>query len=71
MLTFRSISALTKYLKKFSGAEVKIGFVPTMGSLHDGHISLIDKSIKKLDYCSFNFLNPTQFNDIRPPGISC
>ena len=64
MLTFRSISALTKYLKKFSDAEAKIGFVPTMGSLHDGHISLIDKSIKKSSITVVSiFLNPTQFND--------
>ena len=73
MLTFRSISALTKYLKKFSGAELKIGFVPTMGSLHNGHISLIDKSIKKSSITVVSiFLNPTQFNDNKDlPGISC
>lgn len=66
MLTFRSISALTKYLKKFSDTEVKIGFVPTMGSLHNGHISLIDKSIKKSSITVVSiFLNPTQFNDHR------
>ena len=64
MLTFRSISSLTKYLKKFSDIEVKIGFVPTMGSLHNGHISLIDKSIKKSSITVVSiFLNPTQFND--------
>ena len=64
MLIFRSISALTKYLEKFSDSESKIGFVPTMGSLHEGHISLIDKSIGKstLSVVSI-FLNPTQFND--------
>ena len=64
MLIFRSISALTKYLDKFSDSEAKIGFVPTMGSLHDGHISLIDKSIRKSTLTVVSiFLNPTQFND--------
>ena len=64
MLTFRSISALTKYLEKLSDSEVKIGFVPTMGSLHKGHISLIDKSIQKSTITVVSiFLNPTQFND--------
>lgn len=64
MLIFRSISALTKYLEKFSDSESKIGFVPTMGSLHDGHISLIDKSILKSTITVASiFLNPTQFND--------
>ena len=66
MLTFRSISALTKYLDKFSDSEAKIGFVPTMGSLHEGHISLIDKSIRKSTITVVSiFLNPTQFNDYK------
>ena len=64
MLIFRSISALTKYLEKFSDSESKIGFVPTMGSLHEGHISLVDKSIRKSTLTVVSiFLNPTQFND--------
>ena len=64
MLIIRSISALTKYLDKFSDSEATIGFVPTMGSLHDGHISLIDKSLRKSTITVVSiFLNPTQFND--------
>jgi len=53
---------LRKTLKPFND----IGFVPTMGGIHEGHISLIKKSIQlnKKTIVSI-FVNPKQFNDIK------
>ncbi len=63
MQIFTHKKDLQEYLRKwFSGNT--IGFVPTMGALHAGHLSLIEQSKKKcgVTVCSI-FVNPTQFND--------
>jgi pantoate--beta-alanine ligase len=64
MVLFKKAGDLRQYLvrKKLSGS--KLGFVPTMGALHPGHMALIDEAKKhsKLVLCSI-FVNPTQFND--------
>ncbi|TVR86966.1 MAG: pantoate--beta-alanine ligase [Saprospirales bacterium] len=57
-------SELCEIIQKWKRAGKRIGFVPTMGALHRGHIALIEKSVKQCDrtVCSV-FVNPTQFND--------
>lgn len=64
MQIFNTISETQQYLKAQQRAGKTIGFVPTMGALHAGHISLIEraKAENDLAVCSI-FVNPTQFNN--------
>lgn len=62
MIIARTIKELKDSIKK-SGA-VKVGLVPTMGALHEGHISLVTRCAAECDLCVVSvFVNPTQFND--------
>ncbi len=66
MILFKKTTDLRKWVDAQRKKDNLTGFVPTMGALHDGHISLVDASKKKdnVTVCSI-FVNPTQFNDPR------
>ncbi len=61
---FKTRQALSNYLGEQKLGNKQIGLVPTMGALHEGHLSLIRQSRQQNDItvCSI-FVNPTQFND--------
>ena len=66
MILFKKTADITNYLLQLKQTGKTIGFVPTMGALHAGHISLINASKKVSDVtvCSI-FVNPAQFNDVK------
>lgn len=64
MIVFKRIQDIDKHIVALKKKGLSVGFIPTMGALHLGHISLIKRAQKSCDVtvCSI-FVNPTQFND--------
>ncbi|MBE6282288.1 MAG: pantoate--beta-alanine ligase [Bacteroides sp.] len=64
MKVIQTIKELRTELKQFREEGKLIGFVPTMGALHEGHASLVRRAVAENDVVVVSvFVNPTQFND--------
>lgn len=65
MIIFKKFNDYTSYLLKIKNDSKQVGFVPTMGALHNGHISLINLSKENADLTVASiFVNPTQFTNL-------
>lgn len=64
MILFTHHNEWSKLLESYVSNRGSVGYVPTMGALHDGHASLIERAAQENEICVMSiFVNPTQFNE--------
>lgn len=64
MLIIREAGELTEFVSRAKNNGQSVGFVPTMGALHAGHLSLVHRCVAENDVAVVSvFVNPTQFNN--------
>mgnify|MGYP000674485394 FL=1 len=64
MQSVENVDALRKQVKQWRQDKLKIAFVPTMGNLHQGHLSLVARAQELADKVVVSvFVNPLQFDD--------
>lgn len=65
MIIVKTVVALQEQVKEAKQQSKKVGFVPTMGALHAGHLSLVAEAKNTCNYVVTSiFVNPTQFNNL-------